>query len=30
MNNKLGGVNGDVLGAVAVAGELISLAVFAL
>lgn len=30
MNEKLGGVNGDVLGAVAVAGELISLAVFAL
>ncbi|NLV82578.1 MAG: adenosylcobinamide-GDP ribazoletransferase [Synergistaceae bacterium] len=30
MNEKLGGVNGDVLGAAAVAGELISLAIFAL
>ena len=30
MNVKLGGVSGDVLGAVSVAGELISLAVFAL
>ncbi len=30
MNKKLGGVNGDVLGAVAVLGELLSLVVFAL
>lgn len=30
MNSKLGGVNGDVLGATAVAAEIFSLAVFAI